>query len=192
VQQPIQQAERAGVVVKTHTDNEGINIFYNLHLKIRKQHGAPIQPKSFFYNLKKDLFENNLGFVLIAYIENKPVSAVVFLQYNKKIIYKYSASDYNYIKYKPNNIVLASAIKYACENGFKIFDFGISDKKNDGLIKFKSGWGTVQEDVAYTYLDNNKFSESKTGRNKILKTIIQKSPKFVCRILGELFYKYAG
>ena len=129
----------------------------------------------------------------MAFYKNKPIGASIFLNYNKKIEYKYSAADFEYRNKRPSQLILWEAIKWGCENDFEIFDMGITPKSNVGLRKFKAGWGTIEEEVAYTYLNkNNIVPTGKIGKNGLLQKIITKSPLWVCRLLGELFYKYAG
>lgn len=193
IQQPIDKSKRDGVYIKKYIDKEGIDLFYNLHLRVRKFHGVPVQPKGFFYRLQEKLFENNLGFTLVAFLEKKAIGASIFLNFNKQIIYKYSAADFDYRTRRPSQLMLWNAIKWGCENGYKILNMGITPKSNRGLRKFKSGWGTIEEDIAYTYLNKSDYVPlRKVGESNLLEKIITKSPLWVCRIIGELFYKFAG
>ncbi len=193
VQQCINKAMNDGVTIGLNTDLNSLSEFYRMHLKVRKYHGTPIQPKSFFYKLKKKIFDKNLGFIIVAYLAKIPIAASIFMYYKNTIIYKYSASDYNYLSYRPNNLILWSAIKWGCENGLKYFDFGISKKEDKGLITFKSGWGTKEINTFYFYLSKKgSVPKMKIGNNIYMKKLIQKSPLFICRLIGELFYKYAG
>lgn len=193
VQNAINKSIQTGVIVKKHTDIEGVEIFYKMHQRIRKKYGTPVQSKKYFYSLKKYLFDNNLGFINIAYYNSKPIAAHVYLTYNETIVYKYSASDYKYLHLSANNLVLWDTIKWACVNGYNQLDFGVSHKDNIGLRKFKSGWGSEEKLCSYTYLiSNNKSSENKANKFKLLRVFIKIAPLFVNRLLGKLFYKYAA
>ncbi len=83
------------------------------------------------------------------------------------------------------------AINEAKRRGFEIFDFGRTELNNEGLRKFKLGWGTIEEPLYYSYYpkapENSKF---KFIKDKIVTPFIRHSPKFVCRLSGELLYKY--
>ena len=193
VQQPIQQAIKNGLYSVIRRDIEAINEFYRLHLLTRKRLGVPIQPKRFFYNLFNEIIQKNLGFITLVYLENQVISAGIFCGYGHIMTYKYSASDYNFLKFRPNNLMLWEAIKEAKRRSFEVFDFGRTELENEGLRKFKLGWGTKEELLYYSFYpkapSNSKFIFVK---NNIVAPIIRKSPKFICRLTGELFYKYFG
>lgn len=193
VQQPIQKSIRDGLKAEITTDYKGVNEFYRLHLLTRKKLGVPIQPKKFFYILHDEIINKGMGYLVQIYFNRSVVSSGIFLGFDKLIIYKFSASHPNYLRYRPNNLMLWTAIQEAKRRGFEIFDFGRTDLETEGLRKFKLGWGTIEEPLYYSYFpkapDNLSFRFMK---NKILAPIIRNSPKFVCRWSGELLYKYFG
>lgn len=194
VQQPIRKAEREGVAVRLDRSRIGIDIFYKLHVTTRRRLGAPVQPKSFFNLLWRHLIRNNLGFVLLAFMENTPISGAVFLTYNSTITYKYSASEPDYLRHRPNNLVLWKAIEWGCLNGYTTFDFGRSQVTNTGLRKFKGGWGAVEKPLPYSFISDSNMGTRKSSPvlETVAKKVIQNTPTFVCRTIGELLYKYFG
>ncbi|MDQ7818401.1 MAG: GNAT family N-acetyltransferase [Melioribacteraceae bacterium] len=193
VQQPIHKAIRNGLTASIRTDYESIIQFYNLHLLTRKKLGVPIQPKKFFYHLWKEIINEGLGFVVKVSMNQKVISSGIFAGFNKILTYKFSASEPDFIIYRPNNLMLWSGIQEAKKRGFEIFDFGRTDLKAEGLRKFKLGWGTTEEPLYYSYYpkapENSNF---KFVKNMIVAPIIKYSPKFVCRLSGELLYRYFG
>ncbi len=193
VQQCIRQADKAGVQIKWGKEWDDFLVFYRFHLQTRKQFGVPVQPLSFFRLLWEKLLSQGLGFVLIAYKNTEPLAGAVFLHWNEVLTYKYSASDPNYWGLRPNNLILWHAIRWGCENGYKIFDWGKTDPDNKGLCQFKRGWGSEEQVLHYSMLADNQpsHSESRLCRS-ILSRVIKSSPAWVCRAIGELFYKYAA
>lgn len=193
VQQPIQKAQRDGLSVSTNTNYESVIQFYNLHLLTRKKLGVPIQPKKYFYHLWNEIINKGMGYVVSVKLNDKMISSGVFIGINKILTYKFSASHPDYLKYRPNNLMLWTAIQEAKKRGFEIFDFGRTDLETEGLRKFKLGWGTIEEPLYYSYYpkapDDSKF---KFIKDRIVVPIIRNSPKFVCRWSGELLYKYFG
>lgn len=193
VQQPIQKSIKDGLKYVIKTDYHSINEFYKLHILTRKKLGVPIQPKKFFFNLWDEIINKGLGFVVLVTFNDEIVSSGIFLGVDKIVTYKFSASNPAYLKYRPNNLMLWAAILEAKSRGYKIFDFGRTDLENEGLRKFKLGWGTVEEPLYYSYFpeipDKSKFNFIK---NRIVSPIIKHSPKIICRLSGELFYKYFG
>ena len=116
----------------------------------------------------------------------------MFLVFKETIIYKYGASNPQYLHLRPNNLLFWTAIKEACLKGYQIFDLGKTDTKQSGLRRFKSGWSAKEKELYYTYFpdapDNNLFDYVK---EKMLSRAIRYSPKFVCRFVGELLYMYS-
>ena len=193
VQQPILKALRDGLTASIKTDYESVMQFYKLHLLTRKKLGVPIQPKKFFYHLWNEIINNGLGFVVLVNLKGKVISSGIFAGYNKVLTYKFSASHPEYLKYRPNNLMLWTGIREAKKRGHEIFDFGRTDLETEGLRKFKLGWGTVEELLYYSYYPKvPKDSKYKFVKDKIVAPIIKQSPKFVCRLSGELLYKYFG
>jgi lipid II:glycine glycyltransferase (peptidoglycan interpeptide bridge formation enzyme) len=191
VQQRIKKAEKDGLDFCISDSEKSINEFYSLHLLTRKKLGVPIQPKKFFYNFYEKIIHKGLGFVVIVYLKGKPIGAGIFAGFGSIITYKYSASDPALIKLHPNHLMLWNAIKESLKRGFKIFNFGKTDIKNIGLREFKSGWGSVEEPLYYSYYPKAP-SEGKLKliNDKFVSPIIKSAPKIVCRIIGEIAYKY--
>ena len=193
VQQRIKKALRDELKATIETDYESILQFYRLHLLTRKKLGVPIQPKKFFYYFWNEIVKPGLGYMVMISLKGKIISSGIFAGYNNIMTYKFSASDPEYLNYRPNNLMLWTAIREAKRRGYEILDFGRTDLDTEGLRNFKLGWGTKEEELYYSYYpkapDASKFEFLK---NKIVSPIIQKSPKFVCRLSGEVFYKYFG
>lgn len=169
-----------------------LDSFYRLHLKTRKRLGIPIQPRKFFTELYYEIIEKKIGFICIVKKDLIPLAAGIFAGTGETVTYKYGASDPEMLHFKPNHLMFMGAILEAHKEGFGYFDFGKTDFDNEGLREFKSGWGTAEDKLNYSYWPDapkNKISDSFKGT--FLSFLIKKSPAFVCRLTGELFYKYA-
>jgi hypothetical protein len=81
VRRGIAKARRGRVRVERRTDDEALKVFYRLHVGTRKRQGVPTQPKRFIRRLTT-LFDQGLGFVMVARVEDTPVAAAVFLTWN--------------------------------------------------------------------------------------------------------------
>jgi hypothetical protein len=172
---------------------DGIEQYFKLHLITRKRQGIPSQPKLFFYNLYNEIIKTGLGFVCLVYKNDIAVAGGVFLHFNNTFTYKFGASDPKYLYLKPNNLMFYDMIKYSVENGYMLFDFGKTDIDNVGLRKFKSGWDAEEKPLYFSFFPSNtKNKYFNILKENILAPIIKNSPKIICRILGELFYKRFG
>jgi lipid II:glycine glycyltransferase (peptidoglycan interpeptide bridge formation enzyme) len=188
VQQCILKSQRDGVEVRLSTTCDDLLLFYDLHLQTRRRVGTPIQPKRFFMALWAELFEAGLGFVVLAYKNMRLIAGAVFLAWNGTVIYKYSASDPDYWKLRPNNLVLWTAIQWGCTHEYRQFDFGKTDLDNKGLRYFKNGWGTTESLLTYSYFADKPPKRTSNAMKHILAKIIQHSPTIVCRGVGEILY----
>lgn len=193
VQQPIIKSIKDGLIATISKELKEVYTFYDLHLRTRKKLGVPVQPKKFFNFFFEEIIAKDLGFLVMVYLENQVISSGVFTGYGNSLIYKFSASDQRYLNYRPNNLMLWTAIQEAKKRGFEIFDFGRTDLDTEGLRKFKLGWGTEEEPLYYSYYPKApEITKFRFIKNNIVSPIIRNSPKFVCRLTGELFYKYFG
>jgi CelD/BcsL family acetyltransferase involved in cellulose biosynthesis len=192
VQQCIVKAERDGVTLQWGESKADLDVFYGLHLRTRRRVGTPVQPRRYFDLLWERLIESGLGFLLLAYQGNAPLAGAVFLAWNGTVIYKYSASDPVHWRLRPNNLLLWSAIKWGCEHGYHTFDFGRTDLDDEGLRAFKNGWGTKEYPLVYSVIADRSPRLSSGRLRKAMAAVIHRSPTWVCRLIGELFYKYAA
>jgi CelD/BcsL family acetyltransferase involved in cellulose biosynthesis len=191
VQRNIKKAEKSGVVVRRATGVDDVTgAFYRLHLGTRRRLGVPVQPRRFFARLWERMLEPGLGFVLLAEHEGAPVAAAVFLAYGETVIYKYGASDAGAWGVRPNHAIFWDAIRWSCEAGHRWFDFGRSGNEDTSLRRFKSWWGSEELPLTYTTFADEPPGPGPSGR--ILAPVIRRGPKWVCRGVGELLYKYAA
>ncbi len=190
VRRGIAKAKREGLTAERRTDVEALELFYALHVRTRSRQGVPTQPKRFIRRFA-GLFEEDLGFVQLVRFGKLPVAAAVFLTFQQTVTYKYGASDFRYLRKRPNNLLFMQAIRWACENGFNSLDLGRTDLDNSGLRAFKASWGAVESDLAYTYL-SAEAPRGTAPRNRLIGTIIQRSPSPMSRLIGEMLYKHFG
>jgi hypothetical protein len=191
VQQPILKGVRDGLTSCVANDKHAVQEFYKLHLMTRKRLGVPVQPRKFFDKLHEHIISQNLGYIVLVNKNHQCISAGIFSGYANTLTYKYGASDDTMLHWRPNNLMVWTAMQEAVRRGFRKFDFGKTDCENEGLRKFKSGWGAQEQSLYFSYYPEvPQHSLLSTIKNKIVIPVIQHSPLFVCRWTGELFYKY--
>jgi CelD/BcsL family acetyltransferase involved in cellulose biosynthesis len=185
-------AERAGVRIVRGSTADGLDTFYRLHLRTRRRLGVPIQPRRFFRLLLERVLDKDLGFILTAYSGDVPVASAIFGSYNGTLIYKYSARDERYAKLDANYLLLWSAIRWGCESRHRMFDLGRSDLDQPLLRGFKDGWGAREEPLSYAWIARAPVKARTRRLDDALGVVIRNSSPWLCRAVGELFYKYAG
>lgn len=191
IKRGIKKAEREGLRVERHGDRSALDAFYALHLETRRRLGVPTQPKGFIRRFE-ELFDADLGFVALVLDDSEPIAAAVFLTHNGTATYKYGASDAGKLGKRPNNLLFAEMIRWACEAGFHTLDFGRTDLDNEGLRSFKRSWGAREESLSYTYLGEGEPSLEPTLRDRVMSATIRRSPAAVGRLAGAALYRHFG
>jgi CelD/BcsL family acetyltransferase involved in cellulose biosynthesis len=190
VQRNIRRGERERLTVREGDSLADLKeTYYALHVETRKRQGIPVQPRRFFDALWSEVMEPGLGFVVLAYSGRVAVAGAVFLRWNGTVTYKYGASKPEAWRLRPNHVVFWHAIRWSCENGFHTFDWGRSDSENHGLRAFKSSWGATEEPLNYSNLGHVRQGRWVAEAQRLAAPVIRRSPSWVCRGIGEAFYK---
>lgn len=190
--QNIKTAEKNGVEIKRGENLEYLHIFYKLHCLTRHRQGVPVQPWRFFELILDRIIKKGNGFILLANSRDHCLAAGLFLHWHQTLCYKYAASADEDQDMRPNHLLTWKAIQWGCENGYKVFDFGRTDNKNEGLRTFKCRWGAEETPLSYTILSEKIPQPSSSRTMFLMNKIIRNSPTWVCRLAGELLYRHFG
>lgn len=197
VHRNIRKAEGSRLTLRIGTaQHDLLDDFYGLHLATRRRLGVPIQPRRFFDLLRKRILRPGIGWVVSVESAGRPVAAALFLASDGTVVYKYGASDAEAWNLRPNHLLFWSAIRVACEAGHRQFDFGRSDHGADGLRAFKRSWGAVEGRLVYHAVGTLGRARAAGGRSgrarRVAEAVIRRSPPWVCRWSGELFYRFVA
>lgn len=190
--QNIHAAEERGVKVEFGDQLEHMKTFFDLQLETRKRHGIPAQPWKYFKLLWRHIVKAGMGFVLLAHKDGEYIAGMVYLGWGKTLTAKYAASREDRFNLRPNNLLFWEGMCWGCRNGYQVFDMGRCEVKNAGLRNFKSRWGAVEEPLYYSILSSEPLKPSSGRLEQFLHAVIQRSPLWTCRIVGELLYKHVG
>jgi CelD/BcsL family acetyltransferase involved in cellulose biosynthesis len=193
VRRGIRQAKKRGVVVRLTTSEDDLKHFYGLHVTTRKKLGVLPQPYAFFKSLFRHVISLGLGFTVMAECDGKVIAGVIFLTHKDTIYYKFNASDEHYLQRRPNHLMIWEAIRYACANNYKYFDFGRCSPEEEGLRTFKSRWGTIEVPLPYYYYPEVRGFTTipeNSLRYRAMRLFSRIMPKFAFRRVGSLLYKH--
>jgi hypothetical protein len=194
VRRAIRKAEKNGVSVEFSQGLDAVRIYYGLQCKTRKRHGLPPQPFRFFRNIHHYVLSQNQGFVVLARYQQVPVAGAIFFHFGKNAIYKYGASDETFQSLRANNLVMWEAIQWYARNGFEQLHLGRTSLANEGLRRFKLGWGTEEHRIEYVRFDRREGrfvtaeDESSGWHNQVFHAL----PCFLSRPIGAMLYKHAA
>lgn len=189
----IKKAQKQGVEVRFHHSLDSVKKFFKLNCKTRKKYGLPPQPFSFFKKMFENIISKKKGFIALAYFKKKTVAGAVYFHFNNKAIYKYGASDEDYLNMRPNNLIMWEAIKHYAKNSYRTFGFGITEMENQGLLQFKRGWGGAESLIKYyRYSMKSKEFITDNFRKKTSYPIFQNMPQPLLNLTGRILYKHMG
>jgi len=193
VRRAIRKGEREGVRVEILRSVEAIGEFYKLHCFTRRKHGLPPQSFTFFENIHKYIIAQSLGFVCLARSQGRVIAGAIFFNIGKRALYKYGASDERFQQLRGNNLVIWEAIKFLGHHGFKTLNFGRTDLPQEGLRRFKCGWGATEKTIEYVRYDfrKNEFVGREMHQQALwANRMFQNLPVGFGRLIGKLAYRH--
>ena len=191
----LRQGKHRGVKVEFPTSIQAMEEYFDLQLRTRHAKGLPTQPWKFFMNLQKYLIDGGAnGCIVLAKNKFTVIGGKVMLYWGKTLTGKYSASNYAFLSFRPNQMVYWKSILWAIDHGFQVYDLGKTTTDNDGLCRFKRGWTAIEEPLRYTYLGVDRDVEisepTESGLVGLMSSLIARSPLLVSRLIGKLFYRF--
>lgn len=146
----INKAKKANIEIIWN--NGRINDFYNLYAQSMRYLGTPVHSINFFRNIIQE-FPDNINLVMSKH-NDRVIGCILLLFFKDTVISGWSASHRKYLNLHPNDLAYWEAIKYCCEKGYKIFDFGRSIP-GSGVHEFKRSYGSETKYLHYQYYLNN-------------------------------------
>jgi len=192
VRRGIRKAENEGVRVEFSESLDAVRTFYTLHCLTRKRHGLPPQPFRFFENIARYVLDAGYGFVATACLGRKALAASLFFHFGPEAIYKFGASDYAFQELRPNNLVMWEAIKRCASHGFARFHLGRTSLTNEGLRRFKLGFGAREIKIQYRKYDFSRqgFVTSRDRADGWVNRFFRLFSPSLLRLSGELIYPH--
>jgi lipid II:glycine glycyltransferase (peptidoglycan interpeptide bridge formation enzyme) len=189
----VRKAGDAGITVALERSGEAMASYYRLHCGTRRHHGLPPQPWFFFGRIHAHVIAPGRGFVALAYHEGRVIAGAVFFHFRDQAVYKFGASDRDHLTLRPNNLVMWEAIRWCCCNGIRTFSFGRTEPGNEGLLRFKRGWGAVEQKLNYYRYDlkAGAFTAGASGP-KTSYAVFKLMPAPLLRLAGALMYRHVG
>lgn len=142
----VRQGMKAGLISKVG-GAEYLKGFYEIYARNKRYLGTPVFPLKFFENIMQAFPQT---FILSVWKDNVMAAAVMTFVFKDMLMPYFSGDSKEYIKYAINDFMYWELMRYGCEKGFKVFDFGRS-KKGTGSYDFKRHWGFEPTPLPYHY-----------------------------------------
>jgi len=190
----IKKSIKGNVIISIHNSIASMKEFFRLQCITRKRHGLPPQPYEFFKKIHEHVISKDYGMIIFASYNGSKIAGAVFLHFGDKVIYKFGASEIKYQHLRANNLIMWEAIKTYAEKGYKNLSLGRTSLYNEGLRRFKLGWGS-KEDILHYYRYNlikEQFVVKRSNETGIHNTIFRNMPIVLSRFIGSKLYKHHG
>ena len=192
VKRAVRKAQRSGLNVSIQSSPDAMAQFYELHVRTRRRHGVPPQPRSFFINIQRHLLNPGFGFIVLVECQKDPIAAAIFFRLGRHAIYKFGASDERLQELRANNLAMFEGIRSLAEGGAETLHFGRTDKENEGLRRFKLSWGATEETLDYVRFDTSSGSwkHPRDSRSTSHRRIFRALPASLNRLAGAMIYPH--
>lgn len=192
VRRAIRKGQKSGLTIESSTDEAAMRTYYALHCVTRKEHGLPPQPLAFFLNIQKHLLSQNQGMVVTARREGRAVASAVYLHRGSAAMYKFGASDAEGQELRANNLVMWEAIQRFAREGKAVLDFGRTSISNEGLRRYKLGWGTLETRAHYHRYDLRSDTFVQAGDDALgwHNRVFRAMPAPLSRWAGSVLYRH--
>jgi serine/alanine adding enzyme len=133
----IRRASKEGMYAKVGREEE-LNSFYKVFSVNMRDLGTPVYSRDFFANILEEYPETLLCTVYTK--DGLGVAAGFLVGYRHLMQIPWASSLREYNRYGSNMLLYWSALKIACEENYRVFDFGRSTV-GGGTYRFKEQWG---------------------------------------------------
>lgn len=132
---------KEGLKVRTG-GQELVDDFYRVFVENMRDIGSPVHSRRFVGEVVAQY--GKAARVFVVYLKNVPLAASVTLGFRDVLSNPWASSLRRYSQLAPNMLLYWSMLEYACENGYRTFDFGRSSV-GEGTYRFKEQWGARPE-----------------------------------------------
>jgi serine/alanine adding enzyme len=134
---------------------EELDSFYDVFSINMRDLGTPVYPREFFKNILREFQET---WIITVYTrEGRPAASGFLLGYRRQLEIPWASSLRKHNRYGPNMLLYWNSLKFACENGYNVFDFGRSTI-GEGTYRFKEQWGAKPVQLYWHYWLKNSVS----------------------------------
>ena len=188
----IRRPLKDGLEVKSG-GRELLNDFYRVFVENMRDLGSPVHAKNFIAAV---LGKFKISRLFLVYKDDNPLACALVLGCRNTLYNPWASSLRRYSRMSPNMLLYWSMLEYACDNGFKRFDFGRSTP-DEGTYKFKQQWGAVKHPLHWeTFSQQGKLQNTggtdQKSRFDVAMKIWSKMPVAMTRVLGPPLRKNIG
>ena len=167
--------------------------FYEVFSINMKELGSPVHSKKFMQHVLEEMPDR--ARIVMVYKDSQPLACSLIVGFKETLENPWASALREYSGLSPNMLLYWTMLEYACDNGFRYFDFGRSSP-DEGTYKFKEQWGAAPTSLHWHFISLNgqTVGHETDQKSKFEKAIRywQKLPLPVTRIIGPMIRKHIG
>jgi FemAB-related protein (PEP-CTERM system-associated) len=167
--------------------------FFPLYAESRRDLGTPIFPKRLFENLMSEFGQDCE--VVTVFEGSRPVSTLMTFYFRNEVLPYYGAGAAAARTCAAYDFMYWDVMRRACEQGYRIFDFGRS-KRDTGAWAFKKHWGFEPQPLQYQYKLLKRQSvpdvNPSNPRYQLLISLWKRLPIPLANAIGPAFSRSLG
>jgi FemAB-related protein (PEP-CTERM system-associated) len=171
--------------------NGGVELlddFYDVFLFNMRDLGSPVHSKQIIKNMI--ISYPRSSHIFVVYHSQIPVACSLVCAINNMLVNPWASFKRTYQKSAPNMLLYWEMLKFAINNGYRVFDFGRSTP-DEGTYRFKAQWGASSQPMYwYRYGSKEGLSENITKKEETFKKIWRKLPLGVTAVFGPLLRRH--
>lgn len=186
----IRRPQKEGMYARIGREEE-LEGFYEIFSINMRDLGTPVYPRVFFKSIL-EAFPDSSRICTVYTRKGQPVASGFVVGFKERLEIPWASSLRDYNQYSPNMLLYWSLLKFACENGCKVFDFGRSTR-DQGTYKFKEQWGAKPVQLYWYYwMRNSSPLPDLNPENPKYRTAIniwKRLPVGLTRLIGPFIVK---
>lgn len=186
----IRRPTKEGMYSKIGKEEE-LDSFYTVFSINMRDLGTPVYSKEFFRDILTT-FPDAASICTVYAKDGNPAASGFLIGFKEMLEIPWASSLRRYNRQSPNMLLYWESLKFACENGYKQFDFGRSTP-GEGTYKFKKQWGAKPLQLYWHYwLKNGRAMPELNPHNpkyKMAINIWQNLPVWLTKIIGPTIVK---
>ncbi len=171
--------------------NGGVELlddFYEVFLFNMRDLGSPVHSKLII----KNMLTGYPGFshIFVVYHSKTPVACSLACSINNMLVNPWASFKRTYQKSAPNMLLYWEMLKFAINNGYRVFDFGRSTP-DEGTYRFKAQWGATSQPLYwYRYGSSTGSSGDVSAKEESFIKIWRKLPLRVTAVFGPMLRRH--
>jgi len=167
-----------------------VDEFYQVFCANMRELGSPVHSRSWIHDLIAAFGERSR--VGVVYRGTTPVAGGIIVTCRGTMTLPWASSLSSHSKSSPNMLLYWGLLKYASDNGYRVFDFGRSTP-GEGTYKFKAQWGALPSPLywygtGFSSQEPTAMADSRV--RKAIEGIWARLPQRVADAVGPVVRRY--